>query len=117
MEPLRLSRGWKALEQRRKEAQSQLIEEGRAYAVRVRREFPHASIFLYGSVARGHFNLSSDIDLLVVDAMLPKHPLERSALLYRFVTSREEPKGLLVEEFKRLETQGKLWFLEEAIAL
>ena len=117
MQPLRLSDGWKALARKREGERNQLIQASRAYAKRVRRDFPQARVFLYGSVARGDFNLSSDLDLLIVDAALPEHPLERSALLYTFVANREEPKGLLVEEFGRLQEQGKLWFLEGAIEL
>lgn len=51
--------------------------EACAYAARLRRDFPQARVFLYGSVARGDFNLHSDIDLFVV-ADLPESPLECS---------------------------------------
>jgi predicted nucleotidyltransferase len=92
-----------------------LIDEARAYAKRLRHDFPDARVFLYGSVARGDFNLSSDIDLLVVAAGLPAEPIERSRCLYRYTAGREEPKGFLPTEFARLQSKGKLWYLEGAL--
>ena len=99
--------------QARKREQEELFAEARAYAARVRCHFPQARVFLYGSVARGDFNLHSDIDLLVV-ANLPGHPLKRSEVLYRYVQGREEPKGLTPAEFDKLSVQGKLEYLEGA---
>ncbi|MBS3967099.1 MAG: nucleotidyltransferase domain-containing protein [Truepera sp.] len=93
-----------------------LIREASAYAERLRRELPGAQVFLYGSVARGDWNLHSDIDLLVVGD-LPAEPLARSALLYRFVQGHEEPKGLTHDEFGKLKHQGKLWYLAGALEL
>lgn len=107
MQPLGLSAGWKALIRVREREQEELFAEARAYAARVRCHFPQARVFMYGSVARGDFNLHSDIDLLVV-ANLPEHPLERSEVLYHYVQGREEPKGLTTAEFDRLNGQGKL---------
>ena len=113
MQPLRLSDGWKALTRAREAEWETLKAEARAYATRVRRDFPDARVFLYGSVARGDFNLHSDIDLLVV-AALPEHPLRRSEVLYRYVVGREEPKGLTPAEYSRLSAGGKLEYLEGA---
>lgn len=108
MQPIRSSAGFKAqLERRHKERES-LINEARSYADRLREAAPGARIFLYGSVARGDFNLSSDIDLLVVSDYLPKEPLARAAFLYQFAIGREEPKGLLEQEFDRLEANEHL---------
>lgn len=95
MQPLRLSDGWKALTRAREAEWETLKAEARAYATRVRRDFPDARVFLYGSVARGDFNLHSDIDLLVV-AALPEHPL------------------LTPAEYGRLSAGGKLEYLEGA---
>lgn len=113
MQPLRLSAGWKALIRAREREQEGLIAEARAYTVRVRCDFPQARVFLYGSVARGDFNLHSDLDLLVVADLL-EPTLERSKVLYRYVQGREEPKGLTSAEFGRLSVQGKLEYLEGA---
>lgn len=93
-----------------------LLDEAAAYAARLRCELPSARVFLYGSVARGDWNLHSDIDLLVVGEV-PTEPLARSAFLYRFVRGREEPKGLTEAEFEQLCRAGKLWYLDGALEL
>jgi len=114
--PIRSSVGLKALSKARASEREALIGEASAYAERLRRELPGAQVFLYGSVARGDWNLHSDIDLLVVGE-LPEEPLARSAFLYRLAQGREEPKGLTPDEFSRLNGQGKLWYLEGALKL
>ncbi len=116
MQPLASSAGYKALLKARKEEREVLIDHACAYATRLRSDFPQTRIFLYGSVARGDFNLHSDIDLLVV-ATLPEHPLKRAEVLYRYVQGREEPKGLTFSEFGKLKIQGKLEYLEGAVEL
>lgn len=116
MQPLTSSAGWKALTRAREAEWETLRAEARASAARLRQNFPEARVFLYGSVARGDFNLHSDIDLLVI-AALPEHPLERAEVLYRYVQGREEPKGLTFEEYGRLVAQNKLWYLEGALEL
>ena len=116
MQPLASLAGYKALLRARKEEQNALINEARAYAARLRPDFPLARIFLYGSVPKGDFNLHSDLDLLVV-AALPKHPLVRAEVLYRYVQGREEPKGLLRSEFDKLRAAGKLEYLAGALEL
>lgn len=105
-----------ALALRAKEREA-LIQEARNYAQRVRGRIGEARVYLYGSVARGDFNLESDLDILVVAAALPKDPWERARLLYALRQGREEPKGLLPQEFARLEAKGGLWFLEGALEL
>ena len=93
------------------------IEEARAFARRVRRAYPDARVLLYGSVARGDFHEESDLDLLVVASGLPKDPLERLKALYRFVEGCEEPKGFTPEEFEAERQAGRLWYLEDSLAL
>lgn len=116
MLPIRSSVGLKALSEARASEREALIREASTYAERLRRELPGAQVFLYGSVARGDWNLHSDIDLLVVGD-LPVEPLARSAFLYRFVRGCEEPKGLTMTEFERLERAGKLEYLAGALEL
>jgi predicted nucleotidyltransferase len=100
---------------RRRQAEWEaLLEEARAYAHRVREALGEARVYLFGSVARGAFNLESDLDLLVVSPHLPQDSLERLALLHRLGGGRVEPRGLLPEEFARLEAKGALWWLEGA---
>jgi len=50
----------------------------------------------------------------VVSPHLPQDPLERLALLHRLGGGRVEPRGLLPEEFAKLEAKGALWWLEDA---
>jgi len=57
---------------------------------------------LYGSFARGDFNLGSDIDVLIICDSLPTDPMARSELLYRFVRAGIEPKGYTTAEFARM---------------
>ncbi|WP_244187349.1 nucleotidyltransferase domain-containing protein [Thermus tenuipuniceus] len=94
-----------------------LLEEARAYAKRARETLGEAQVYLYGSVARGSFNLESDIDLLVVSPHLPKDPLERFLLLQSLNPGRVEAKGLTPEELARLQAKGALWWLEGALEL
>lgn len=110
------SPGLRALLGARKAEQQALLEAAKAFAARLRQDFPEARVFLYGSALRGDFNLHSDIDLLVV-ADLPRGALERAAVLYRYTSGREEPKGLRAEEFGRLSAQGKLEYLRGALEL
>jgi predicted nucleotidyltransferase len=117
VQPIRSSSGFRALAEKRHQERLALIDEARAFSGRVRKVVPDATVFLYGSVARGDFNLASDIDLLVVSDALPLKPLARAEFLYRHVGGREEPKGLLRREFADLEAAGRLWFLEGAIEL
>ena len=102
---------------KRAEERRRRIEEARAFARRVRRAYPDARVFLYGSVARGDFHEGSDLDLLVVASGLPKDPLERLKALYRFVEGSEEPKGLTPEEFEAERRAGRLWYLEDSLEL
>ncbi|WP_243028407.1 nucleotidyltransferase domain-containing protein [Thermus albus] len=94
-----------------------LLEEARTYAQRVREALGEARVYLYGSVARGSFNLESDIDLLVVSPHLPKDPLERFLLLQSLNLGRVEAKGLTPEELAQQKAKGALWWLEGALEL
>lgn len=58
-----------------------LLKEARAYARRVREALEEAGVYLFGSLARGDFNLEGDLDLLVVSSALPQDPLERALKL------------------------------------
>lgn len=107
------SRGLEA----RQKAWEDLLAEAREYARRVGEALGEARVFLYGSVARGDFNLESDIDLLVVSPHLPQDPLERLALLQGLNPGRVEARGLTPEEFARLQAKGALWWLEGAVEL
>ncbi len=93
--------------QKRKEQQKQLVELAKSYAQALNKQLggPVTAI-LTGSVARGDFNLHSDIDVLVVSAKLPADPLERSKLLYSVAPPRVEPKGFSPEEFQAFKSKN-----------
>jgi hypothetical protein len=55
------------------------------------------------------------VDILVVAPNLPTDPLERQRFLVGLSWGRLEPKGLLPEEFDRLEAKGALGFLREGL--
>lgn len=91
----------RALEERRRqrrEAQRLAAD----YVQQLRKLLGPLTGVLYGSFARGDFNLGSDIDVLIVSDSLPTHPLARSELLYRFVRGGIEPKGYTAAEFARM---------------
>lgn len=48
---------------------------------------------LYGSMARGDYNLWSDIDFLVISNELPENPLKRLEFLYLLTETPIEVKG------------------------
>lgn len=88
----------KALERRRAEREERL-GRARAFAQEAKKALGAVSIWVYGSVARGDFNLGSDVDVFLVAEDLPAHPLARSELLFQFGPPGVEPKGLTKGEF------------------
>lgn len=91
-----------------------LIDLATRYAEEAADRFGPATVLLYGSVARGDFNLWSDVDVLVVSDALPLHPLTRSESLYRFVLPGVEPKGLTLSEYREAQTKGHPFMRELA---
>lgn len=57
---------------------------------------------LYGSIARGDYNVWSDIDFLVVSDKLPENPLRRLELLYSLSDVPIEVKGYTRNEFLKM---------------
>jgi predicted nucleotidyltransferase len=92
-----------------------LLEQARRFARQVRERLGEARIWVYGSVARGDFNLESDVDLLVVSPHLPPDPLERQRFLTGLAWGRLEARGLLPDELAHLQAKGALAFLEEGL--
>jgi hypothetical protein len=89
-----------------------MVARAKRYGERLRARIGPLSVFVVGSVARGDFNLWSDVDVVVVADGLPVHPLERSRLLYDLAEGGIEPKGYTVAEFGRLLAQGHPLALE-----
>lgn len=57
---------------------------------------------LYGSMARGDYNVWSDIDFLVISDKLPENPLERLEFLYSLTDTPIEVKGYTRDEFLKM---------------
>ncbi|GFO96173.1 hypothetical protein ig2599ANME_0360 [groundwater metagenome] len=57
---------------------------------------------LYGSMARGDYNVWSDIDFLVISDQLPENPLKRLELLYSLTDTPIEVKGYTKNEFLKM---------------
>jgi predicted nucleotidyltransferase len=88
-----------ALAARRRE-QAGLLELARAYVERLRGRVPVRAAAVVGSVARGDFNLWSDVDVVVVAEGLPERIPDRSATLVADAPPRVQPVGFLPEEFR-----------------
>ncbi|SNQ60089.1 nucleotidyltransferase domain-containing protein [Candidatus Methanoperedens nitratireducens] len=57
---------------------------------------------LYGSMARGDYNIWSDIDFLVISDKLPENPLKRLEFLYSLTDTPIEVKGYTKNEFLKM---------------
>ncbi len=66
---------------RRREERRQLIARAEELAGAMNVGLGVMAVVVYGSVARGDFNVWSDVDVLVVARNLPERPLDRVAAL------------------------------------
>jgi predicted nucleotidyltransferase len=94
-----------ALEARRAERE-QLIELARGYVRRLSRRLPVASAVVAGSVARGDFNVWSDVDVVVVAEGLPARSPDRTALLAEDAPPRVQPVGFTPGELEHARRRG-----------
>lgn len=72
---------YKALEERRKE-RAKAIEIASRYVERLREGIGPLTAVLHGSFARGDFNQSSDIDVLIISDVFHANPIKRIDLLF-----------------------------------
>jgi HEPN domain-containing protein len=79
-----------------------LLKVTRAYAKRLRDRIGDLTAIVCGSVARGDFNLGSDVDILIISEGLPSDPLRRMDMLYSCLEPPLEPKGYTPVEFRTL---------------
>lgn len=68
---------------RRREERAELIEQARRFAGSLDRSLDLRAVVVFGSVARGDFNVWSDLDVLVVAGSLPERFLDRLDALGR----------------------------------
>lgn len=89
------------------------MELARSYAEKLRSELGPLTAIVYGSVARGDFNLGSDVDVLIIAERMPPHPLARMEILYSpCLEPPLEPKGYTPAEFRDLLSKGHPAVLE-----
>lgn len=87
------------LDERRRE-RDELIARARRYVGRLCKHIEVIGASVAGSVARGDFNVWSDIDVVVVAEDLPDRTPDRMALLMEDAPSRLQPVGFTPEEFR-----------------
>ncbi len=88
-----------ALTERARE-QARLLDLARAYVERLSSRVPLIAAVAVGSVARGDFNVWSDVDVVVVAEQLPYRAPERSLLLAQGAPGGVQPVGFTPEEFR-----------------
>ena len=63
---------------------AQMVKEWKVYADKiaeaVRRVLPDAQVFVFGSVVRGDYIASSDVDILVISSKIPEGLFERGRI-------------------------------------
>ncbi len=82
------------------------------FAGKVKRTYPDAEIYLFGSYAKGTWIEDSDIDLVVISRHFNEMSMERRIRILRNMASKKHPFQILAytpDEFQKL--------LEKSIAL
>ncbi len=85
----------------RRERQQELIAAARESVRRLSGRVPLTAAAVVGSVARGDFNVWSDIDVVIVADGLPARHLERQSLLLDRGAPGVQPVGFTPAEFDR----------------
>lgn len=67
--------------ERRRRERAELLEAAERFAEGLDPDLEVRSAVVFGSVARGDFNVWSDIDVLVIADQLPERPQDRAAVL------------------------------------
>lgn len=101
----------RALEERYAE-QERLVELARGHVETLSRRLRIHQAAVVGSVARGDFNLWSDVDVVIVAGRLPERMPERMALLMAGRPPRVEPIGFTPEELEVARSRGNRLVVE-----
>lgn len=107
------------LDQRARQREA-LIDLARTYIATLSRRLRVVAAAVVGSVARGDFNVWSDIDVVVVVEGLPSRTPDRTALLTERAPTGVQPVGFTPEEFERSSARRNplaLGVLEEGVIL
>jgi len=83
-----------------------LIELARTYVRRLSRRHPLLAAAVVGSVARGDFNVWSDVDVVVVADDLPERAPERGLLLVEDALGGVQPVGFTPGELAEALRRG-----------
>lgn len=84
----------------RRRERERLIELAAAYVDGVRQRLPVVAAAVVGSVARGDFNVWSDVDVVLVAERLPIRAPDRSGLLLEAAPAGVQPVGFTPDEFE-----------------
>jgi predicted nucleotidyltransferase len=95
----------RALEERRAD-RARLIERARAYVESLASRLDVRAAAVVGSVARGDFNVWSDVDVLVVAEGLPARAPDRAWRLLEGAPPRVQPIGYSLAELEREWSRG-----------
>jgi len=91
----------KAIEERMKRRR-EVIKEAKGFAIKAEEVMGPLTAILYGSYARGDFNLWSDVDiLLIVDGELPRAPHKRLESVLSIIPPRFEVRIINLQELDR----------------
>lgn len=93
------------IQQRRRDREAFLALAER-YVGALADRVPVVAAVVAGSVARGDFNVWSDVDVVVVARGLPERLPDRSAVLVTDAPSGVQPVGFLPEEFESAWRKG-----------
>lgn len=96
----------------RRRRQRHLIGVAREYVRRLAAELPVIAAAVVGSVARGDFNVWSDIDVVVVAEHLPQRAPDRGLLLAQYASPGVQAVGYLPAEFDAALARGNPLVLE-----
>lgn len=87
--------------ERRRREQAELLARARSFATQLDPALGVSAVVVFGSVARGDFNLWSDVDVLVIAEHLPDRWLDRLAAVGDDAPPRVAPIAWTPQEFRR----------------
>ncbi len=98
----------------RERERDRLIDLARGYVERLGRLRPLVAAAVVGSVARGDFNVWSDVDVVLVVERLPKRAPDRGRALGKDLPGGVQPIGFTPEEFGEALRRGNPLAVEAA---
>jgi hypothetical protein len=90
----------------RRDQRDRLIGLAREYVDRLRERLPVVAAAVVGSVARGDFNVWSDVDVVIVAEGLPDRAPDRAAVLTEDSPGGVQPVGYRPQEFRAAWAKG-----------